>query len=297
MKNRNLMITLGVILAAIVILGVMILVIFNQATLGIKDDIVRFNSILSYKVGDLNKQADSMVLSFRSMLDEQRSLFADYTIAYGKPDLQSRRCDVTVTIVPKTYTSDTTAKILIDDKEASMTQTGNAYAATITLPIIDEEHKVSVTFETNGVKHIDALPEAVNTGAWLINRILANTSFQIVPEKDAYYLNGVSDVSFHSGFPETIESASFIAIENGNEIWRQPVTVHSSLFVDAQQIQTYAFEFDPSKTVLPSYEKVSVLLEVKCASGLVYRQTVMGMDTVYIHGVYDSDGNEIISRH
>ncbi len=289
MKEKNIMVMLGTIIAAIVILGFFIIISLNQTVFAFKQELQNVNAKLSDEFTALNSQSDSLISSIQNKLDKQASLITDYSVTYGTPDAATRKCDVTVSAVPKTSSAGTTATLFIGDQTAVMTQTGSAYEATIPFSIV-ESGKIYVTFSQDGINQTEMLPEIADPRKLVSYRFNAQYEGDNYFEGDQFVMTGRVNVVFTPIHSDTIKSAAIIACQDGKEIWRRDIVHPEKLWVENKP-----HEIPLASAAIPITGKndINVYFEFICGSGFTYRCGFYGYDQEAYSGVFDENGRKI----
>jgi|GEM_PF-2831808 len=280
MNHKTVIVLLSTILASIIILGVVVISLFNQNMSELKNTILNNEANLSSQMNNVNAQVKSMTYDIQTMLDKQDSLIAGYTISYSKPNAQTLKCDVSVTVTPKTYSEDTTADLYIGKNKVPMTRSGNAYSALLSVSLADTS-EASITFHQGGTSQSEILPELIDIGGRLRGSLLAELWVDYAGP-DSF--DGGLYYSFRSDLDDEAISAKIIAEANGQEIW-------SSIIENPNSEQELPFK---GEFKFEYYEEdLLIYAEVMGSSGLTYRKILWGSKETDVDGVYDANGNLI----
>lgn len=289
MKDKKIVILLISILAAILILGVLITVSFNQAIAGIKSELANVNTTLTNQITALETQRGSMITSVKGMFGIYDDPIAHYSVTYGLPDTKTLMCEVTVSVTPRQYTADTAMELVIGDKSVNMIDKNKTYTAAVSVPVSDAPCDAYVTFKQGGKVQTAMLPEKVDAGGQLANRLTVEPEIILDNKNQSYFVSGGVRLSFPRTFPDKVESINVVAYANNNEIWRQKIRGHDGL---GQDNDKHGYTLESDSFGAPNKEAVSIYIEV-CCSGFMYRKAIVSNSSTDLSGVFDYDGNRI----
>ncbi len=290
MNSKTVIALLSAILAAIIIFGIILVSVFNQNFAELKNNTLNSNSTFLSQIGNVGAQMDSMTSNIQTMLDEQESLIAGYSIAYNDPNAQTLKCDVSVTVTPKEYSADTTAVLYIGDKKVPMTQSGNAYATSLSVSLF-EVSEASVTFQQGGISNTEVLSEIISAGSVLQNNLTAEPMIDCYLDNNTLLINGVIEMSLNTDSRDTVKSARFYAIKEGKEVWAEDMANPKEL--ENEIPYTISIPFNKRFPNVEYEDAISIYAEVVGNSGFTYRKTIYGSKETDADGVYDANGKLI----
>ena len=289
MKDKKIVILLISILAAIIIFGVLLTFSFYHAIAGIKSELANVNTTLANQLSDLKTQRDDMVSSVKGMFGVFDDPIAHYSVTYGLPDAKTLMCEVTVSVRPREYTADTTLELVIGDKSAKMMGVNKTYTAAVLVSASDAASDAYITFNQGGKSQTAVLPEKVDVGGKLANRLTVEPEIGLDYQNNVIFISGSVSLSFPRTFPDKVESINVVAYENNNEIWRQKIRIHDGL---GQDNDKHGYYLESDSFSAPNKEAVSIYIEI-CCSGFMYRKTIVSNNGTDLSGVFDYDGNKI----
>jgi hypothetical protein len=283
MNQKNVIVLLSIILASIIIVGIILVSVFNQNISELKNIILNNESALFGQIGNVGAQVSSMTDNIQTMLDKQESLIAGYQIAYSNPNAQTLKCDLSVTVTPKTYSEDTTADLNIGGNIVPMTRSGNAYVAKKSISLT-EVNEASVTFQQGDINETEILPEIIDGSGTLRSSLYTEHYGDCVSWNDTFSMDGTLKVFFHPMSGEGVTTARLVALEKGKEIWSEDIADS----VQTEQEIPFNHSFNTANE-----DDILIYTEVIGTSGIIYRRNIFATKETDTDGVYDANGNLI----
>lgn len=99
----------------------------------LSEQINQINENLTYRDQDIRNQIDSIYANVDNKLNQQASLFSNFTYENGKFYQENNTAELVIELVPKTVTDDMTLSVTMDGKEIPFKRTGNTFKGIITV--------------------------------------------------------------------------------------------------------------------------------------------------------------------
>ncbi len=151
---------IGVLCALLIVMGSRI------STLSSEIDVLR--SDLAAMRSHLSSQIAGISSSLRTEMEEQASLVVSATSEFGALDPDTATVAMTVTVVPKTLTDDTTLSLTVNGVTVEMERgEGNAYAVTLPVALFDHgDTYPTLAITSGGVTQTELLTEVAYYHLW-----------------------------------------------------------------------------------------------------------------------------------
>jgi len=269
---------LGLCLAAFFILGVVLISAVNNVS-------------FSYDGGDYDSgiNEDYLVQRIAEELAKQQSnIFSNVKDEIEAPDLETFTARLTVTALPREFTQSTTATLFADDQSAAMEMKDGIFTGSVSIPLGRQggEYRILLRDGAQYRSQVFPLEMAGYHPGWMVFG-MEHFSMGSSGMETSYLLEqGVLLDESLLPFGEKAASARIYALENGKEIYAEPLR-------EGQLKISRSFE-------LLVFVPITLYGEVVGESGLIYRYRLLNMqrtahDSMDVSVAEDADMLQIVT--
>ncbi len=293
-NNRNLIIVVTILLAQF---GV--LVFYQNKQSKLLERLIKVSEGTDKSI----QNVDSSINYLMEHMDEGDSspvdIVSDYSVEPGEPDFNTLTADIAVTIVPKEFTSGTTAIMYIDDNKVELEAKDNKYTGIINVSILKSYTKASVSFKKKNVINNATLAIKVSFADYFTKQATVAFDGDKKYEQGEYSYDGNIVWSRTANAFDTILSSKLVRSVNGVVQWSKEIPI-----VNEDGEQKFVVQQSFPLEIESTFE---YYIEQKSKSGFTYRYFIDGgsvkEDEVYVPDerqvqcqVYDLEGNSLVEQ-
>lgn len=164
-------------LTAITIISCMLVILCLVQIATLKQQLDQTEQFLSSRISELKSRCDSITQYVENRLQEHVSLLSNVTQSLSDADISNQTAHFTCALTPKEYQPDeTSASLVINGQEHSMTLLNNEYTLQISLPLFSSSAVEKVMFRENGAVRTEMLNWSISPSIELLPVIEASYS-------------------------------------------------------------------------------------------------------------------------
>lgn len=259
-------------LSIISVISIIGLVLCVLEIISLKGEIDNLNTNIRNQYNNLNKEVNSIYSNVDDKLKKQASFLSDFYFEYGDTDIKNNTIEMKYYVFPKEYNPDkTTATLFCNGKEYTMQNNYDytAFFVSLDIPVFSETLINKVVLETDGVRQIESIEEAVTPRWDVFPSVYASKSGQSRRSGNTFSTSGDCTITMESkGEITGIEKVYLVEYRDEEEISREEI-------VKDHDDNRTTFNFNIEKGLeLPVGSTLTLCTEVVDSDGYIYRNII-----------------------